>query len=61
MAAEMVAEMEAVMAGNGAKKTTKKGVHAHERNMHPGKPLTKMPWNGNGKKNGNGRNGNRKR
>jgi hypothetical protein len=39
------------MAGNGKK--VKKGVHAHEKAMHPGKPLTKMPFkngNGNGKK-----------
>jgi hypothetical protein len=38
------------MAGNGKK--VKKGVHAHEKKMHPGKPLTKMPFssNGNGKK-----------
>jgi len=27
--------------GNGGK--VKAGVHAHERNMHPGKPLTPMP------------------
>jgi len=42
--------MEATMAGNGKK--VKKGVHAHERAMHPGKPLTKMPFstNGNGKR-----------
>ena len=30
------------MAGGNGKKI-KAGVHAHERNMHPGKPLTKMP------------------
>ena len=30
------------MAGNGKK--VKKGVHAHEKAMHPGKPLTKMPF-----------------
>jgi hypothetical protein len=29
------------MAGNGKK--VKAGVHAHEKKMHPGKPLTKMP------------------
>jgi len=37
------------MAKNGGK--VKAGVHAHEKNMHPGKPLTKMPFK-NGKKNG---------
>jgi hypothetical protein len=42
-----------LMAGNGKK--VKAGVHAHEKKMHPGKPLTKMPFktgrgNGNGKK-----------
>lgn len=43
---------------NGMKKV-RKGVHAHERNMHPGKPLTKI-GNGNGKKGmGARRNGNR--
>lgn len=41
------------MAGNGKNgmKKVRKGVHAHERNMHPGKPLTKIA---NGGKNGNG-------
>ena len=29
------------MASNGKK--VKAGVHAHEKKMHPGKPLTKMP------------------
>lgn len=29
------------MAGNGKK--VKAGVHAHEKAMHPGKPLTRMP------------------
>jgi len=29
------------MAGNGKK--VKAGVHAHEKAMHKGKPLTKMP------------------
>ena len=39
------------MAGNGKK--VKAGVHAHERNMHKGKPLTKMPFkNGDNKKDG---------
>lgn len=41
---------------NGMKKV-RKGVHAHERNMHPGKPLTKIAG-GNGK-NGNRRNNNK--
>ena len=39
------------MASNGKK--VKAGVHAHEREMHPGKPLTKMPSSvtrGNGRK-----------
>jgi hypothetical protein len=39
------------MAGNGKK--AKAATHAHERNMHPGKPLTKMPFSvsrANGKK-----------
>jgi hypothetical protein len=36
---------------NKANKSSKKAVHKHERNMHPGKPLTKLPnGNGNGKK-----------
>ena len=30
------------MAGGNGKKV-KAGVHAHEKAMHPGKPLTKMP------------------
>jgi len=34
-------------------KKVKKGVHAHEKAMHPGKPLTKMPFAAGGK-NGNG-------
>jgi len=34
-------DKEAGMAGNGKK--VKAGVHAHEKKMHPGKPLTKMP------------------
>jgi hypothetical protein len=37
------------MAGNGKK--VKAGVHAHEKKMHPGKPLTKMPFKTNGKPN----------
>lgn len=41
------------MAGKNGMKKVRHGVHAHEKNMHPGKPLTKI--NGNG--NGNGRNG----
>ena len=39
------------MAGNGKK--VKAGVHAHEKAMHKGKPLTKMPASvtkGNGSK-----------
>jgi hypothetical protein len=36
--------------GNGMKKV-RKGVHAHERNMHPGKPLTKISGNGNNRSN----------
>jgi hypothetical protein len=28
--------------GNG-KRAAKRAVHAHERQMHPGKPLTKLP------------------
>jgi hypothetical protein len=47
---------EANMAGNGKK--VKKGVHAHEKKMHPGKPLTKMPFkngNGNGKREAKGK------
>lgn len=51
------------MAGNGKNgmKKVRKGVHAHERNMHPGKPLTKISGNGNGDKKGMSarRNGNR--
>jgi len=38
------------MASNG-KKAAKAATHAHERNMHPGKPLTKMPFKTNGKPN----------
>lgn len=34
------------MKGNGNGKKVKAGVHAHEKKMHPGKPLTKMPFNG---------------
>lgn len=41
------------MAGKNGMNKVKRGVHAHERNMHPGKPLTKI--NGNGK-NSNGKN-----
>jgi hypothetical protein len=40
------------MAGNGGKKA-KAATHAHERNMHPGKPLTKMPFKTNGNNNDN--------
>jgi len=33
--------MARIAGGNGKK--VKAGVHAHEKAMHPGKPLTKMP------------------
>jgi hypothetical protein len=37
-------------------KKVKAGVHAHERKMHPGKPLTKMPFKTNGGKEGSKKN-----
>ena len=43
----------ATQSGTGNGKKVKAGVHAHEKKMHPGKPLTKMPLSvtsGNGKK-----------
>jgi hypothetical protein len=36
-------------------KKVKAGVHAHEKEMHPGKPLTKMPFKTNGNGNSNGK------
>jgi hypothetical protein len=43
---------------NGGK--AKKAVHAHEKKMHPGKPLTKMPFK-NGDKDKDDRKINRKK